>query len=345
MKKLILLSVILFITACAWTQGCVAIRNVAGISPDLLFKNISPNDKWLMSVTNRYFQAADSYKGDKFVTDTLVENKIYTLNISVLRILRNGWSIGFILPVSANSRRNYSDHGGLQWPKHTTRAFGLGDMRVTVYKWLLDPAVSKKTNIQVGLGIKLPTGDYKYQDYFYRNDTTTVLAPVDQAIQLGDGGTGIIAELSAFYSLTNKLNLFASGFYLANPREQNGVSNLKGRNATQLEIANNTTVMSVPDQYSFRVGGSFQLQKLFLTGALRYEKVPVNDLFGGDKGFRRAATIISVEPGLTYNLKRTLAFASVAIPFEREIVQNNQNNKTPAGFADYIFYFGLQFKL
>src|SRR5215475_459591 len=86
MKKLALLSLISLVTAYAWTQGCVAIRNVAGISPDLLFKNVSPNDKWLMSVTNRYFQASDSYRGDKFVTDTLVENKIYTLNISAQRI-------------------------------------------------------------------------------------------------------------------------------------------------------------------------------------------------------------------------------------------------------------------
>jgi len=345
MKKLILLSVILLITASAWTQGCVAIRNVAGISPDLLFKDIRPNDRWLLSVTNRYFEGADSYKADKFITDTLVRNKLYTLNISALRILKNGWSLGVFVPISANSRRNYADHGGLQWPKHTTRAFGLGDIRFSVYKWLLNPAVSKRANIQVGLGIKFPTGDYKYQDYFYRNDTTTVLAQVDQAIQLGDGGTGITTELSAFYSLTNKINLFVNGFYLINPREQNGVSNLKGRNPTQLEIANNTTVMSVPDQYNFRAGGTFQLQRFFLTAAVRYEKVPVNDLVGGNKGFRRAATIISAEPGLTYQMKSTLAFAYVGIPFERDIEQNAQNNKTPAGFAKYIFYFGAQFKL
>ena len=55
-----------------------------------------------------------------------------------------------------------------------------------------------------GWELKLPTGDYKYQDYFYKNDSTKVLGPVDQSIQLGDGGTGITLELNSFYSLSQK---------------------------------------------------------------------------------------------------------------------------------------------
>jgi hypothetical protein len=345
MKKLALVSFNLLLVACAHPQGCVAIRNVGGMSPDLLFENIRPGDKWILNVSNRYFEAPESYRGDKFVTDTLVRNKIYTLNISVLSLLKNGWSLGFSMPISANSRRNYADHGGLQWPKHTTRSFGLGDVRLAVYKWLLDPAISKKANIQLGLGIKLPTGDYKYQDYFFRNDTTKVLAPVDQAIQLGDGGTGITAELSAFYSVTHSVNLFISGYYLTNPREQNGVSNLKGRNPTSVEIANNTTVMSVPDQYNLRGGANFEVQRFVLSASIRYERVPVNDLIGGNRGFRRAASITSFEPGITYKMQTILAYAYIGVPFKRTIVQNAQNNSTPAGFANYIFNFGAQFKL
>jgi hypothetical protein len=346
MKKLILISFNLLVAAYAWTQGCVAIRNVGGISPDLLFENIQPNDRLILNVTNRYFEASSTYKGDKYITDTLVTNRIYTLNISALRILNNGWSIAFSVPISANSRNNGADHKGLgTLPRYTTRAFGLGDIRLTVYKWLLDPIACKRANIQVGLGLKLPSGDFRYQDYFVRNDSTKVLAPVDQAIQLGDGGTGITAELSAFYSINEAINLFVSGYYLVNPREQNGVSNLKGRNPTTTEIKNNTTVMSVPDQYTFRGGANFQFQKIALTAAVRYEKVPVNDLIGGNKGFRRAASIASVEPGLTYIMKNVLAFVYTGIPFKREIVQNAENNMTPAGFADYIVTFGVQFKL
>jgi hypothetical protein len=103
--------------------------------------------------------------------------------------------------------------------------------------------------------------------------------------------------------------------------------------------------MSVPDQYSLRGGANIQFQKIVLTAGLRYEKVPVKDLIGGNKGFRRAASITSVEPGLTYKMKKTLAFVYIGIPFKRTIVQNTENNKTPAGFANYLVSLGAQFKL
>jgi hypothetical protein len=104
--------------------------------------------------------------------------------------------------------------------------------------------------------------------------------------------------------------------------------------------------MSVPDQYSLRGGASFQFfQKIVLTAGLRYEKVPEDDLIGGTKGFRRAATIASVEPGLTYKKKNTLAFVYIGIPYYRNIKQNTQNDMTPAGFADVVWNLGVQFKL
>jgi hypothetical protein len=264
--------------------------------------------------------------------------------------LKNGWSIGLNIPISANSRKNGADHNGpTSFPKYTTHAFGLGDIRITAYKWLLDPATNKKGNIQAALGLKLPTGNFQYQDYFHRRTPvggdSTVIAPVDQAIQLGDGGTGVTIELNSFYSLSRKINLYVQGFYLINPRDQNGTSNLKGRTATPLQIKNNTTVMSVPDQYTLRGGASLQFQKLVFTAGVRYEKVPENDLIGGNKGFRRAASITSIEPGITYKMKNALAFVYIGVPFKRNIVQNTQNDMTPAGFANCVFSFGAQFKL
>ncbi|HEX5655015.1 MAG TPA: hypothetical protein VFX58_18190, partial [Chitinophagaceae bacterium] len=142
----------------------------------------------------------------------------------------------------------------------------------------------------------MPTGDSRYQDYFYRNDSTKVLAPVDQAIQLGDGGTGLTAELYAFYSLNRKINLF--------------FSKLKGRSASQLEIRNSSDVMSVPDQFGVKTGFNLQLQRIAFTAGFRYEKVPVEDLIGGSQGFRRAASISSIEPGLIYKMKTSL-FTSI----------------------------------
>ncbi len=347
MKIFILLSaMMLATTGVLLSQGCVAIRNVGGISPDLLFKNVGPDDRYILNITNRYFEASKSFRGDEPFSDTLVKNRIYTLNFSILRLFNNGWSIGVNVPISANSRHNGADHKGpLSFPKYTTHAFGLGDVRITAYKWLLNASKNSKGNIQLGLGIKLPTGDYDYKDYFVRNDSTKVFAPVDQAIQLGDGGTGFTAELNAFYSIGKVINLYVQGFYLMNPREQNGVSNLKGRNPTTAQINNSTTVMSVPDQFSVRGGANLQVKDFIFTAGLRYEKVPENDLIGGNKGFRRAATIASVEPGITYKLNSILVFANMGIPFKRNIIQNTQNDMTPAAFADWVLSFGVQFKL
>jgi len=328
------------------SQGCVAIRNVAGISPDLFFDNLKPGERCILNITNRYFEASKSFRGTKSFSDTLVTNRIYTLNLSVSAILDNGWMLSLGIPMSANSRNNGADHKGpLSYPKYTTSAFGLGDIRFTIYKWLLPFSPNQKGNIQAGLGIKFATGDYRYQDYFVRNDSTKILAPVDEAIQLGDGGTGIIAELNGFYSLGGKIKLFAQGYYLINPREQNGVSNLKGRNPTPQQVSNNTTVMSVPDQFSFRAGTTIFIQKFVFGAAFRYEAVPVNDLVGGNKGFRRAASILSAEPGVSYKMKTAMAFVYMGIPFKRNIIQNSQNDMTPAAFADWIISFGVQFRL
>jgi len=351
MKKIALLTVvILVVTTVGRTQGCVAIRNVAGISPDLLIENVKPGDKWIFNITNRYFEASRSYKGSKLFSDTLVINRIFTMNISIVRLMKKGWSAGVSIPVAANSRTNGADHNGpTSFPKYTTRAFGLGDMRITVYKWLLDSAINRRGNIQVALGLKLPTGNFEYKDYFHRQapagTDSTVIAPVDQAIQLGDGGTGITAELNAFYSVSPNINLYIQSFYLINPREQNGVSNLKGRSASPVQVANHTTVMSVPDQLSIRGGANIEFRKIVLNGGIRYEKVPEHDLVGGNKGFRRAASITSVETGLTYKMENVFVFANVGIPFRRNIVLNAQNDMTPAGFANVVTSFGVQFKL
>ena len=343
-NQFILIVVCLLHTMSGLTQGCVAIRNVAGINPDLLFKNLQSGDKFILTITNRYFEAARTYRGEEFITDTLVRNKLYTLDLSLLRTLPKGWSIAFNVPISSNSRRNSNDHGGPKTPKHKTQAFGLGDIRFTVYKWLLDALPGRKGNIQAGLGIKFPTGDFKYEDYFFRNDSTRVLAPVDQAIQLGDGGTGLTVELSGFYALDKGINIFIQGFYLINPREQNGVSNLKGRSPTEFEVANSTTVMSVPDQYNVRGGANLQFEKVGVTAGLRYEQVPVNDLIGGRKGFRRAASILSAETGGTFSMNRTILFVNLGFPFKCNIVQNAQNNMTPAAFTNFVASFGASVK-
>ena len=44
-------------------------------------------------------------------------------------------------------------------------------------------------------------------------------------------------------------------------------------------------------------------------------------------------------------MKTAMAFVYMGIPFKRNIIQNSQNDMTPAAFADWIISFGVQFRL
>src|SRR5205085_2475543 len=131
--------------------------------------------------------------------------KIFLLSTLALAVYFNSNAQGCVAIRSnggvctMNDPHDGSEHQSGNWlfginspnARRKTRSFGIGDVRLAAYYWLAQPSKAAKGNVQLGLGVKLPTGDYRYQDYFYKNDSVKVLGPVDQSIQLGDGGTGI----------------------------------------------------------------------------------------------------------------------------------------------------------
>ena len=218
-------------------------------------------------------------------------------------------------------------------------------------------AVKQKINIQLGLGLKLPTGDYKYQDFFYRNDSTKVLSAVNPSIQLGDGGTGIITELNLFYivNTARTISLYGNFYYLINPREQNGVSFTAGRIPARIDSLANNIILSVPDQFSIRVGASFNLKNWSISAGIRNEGSPVEDFMGGSEGVRRAGHNLSVEPGILYKMKKTSFYVFVPFIVNRKISQNVPDKfkskytgvytVTPGGSGNYQVFAGVLFKL
>lgn len=201
----------------------------------------------------------------------------------------------------------------------------------------------------------MPTGDYRYQDYFYRNDSVKILGPVDQSIQLGDGGTGITLEANTFYVFSKKASVYLNAFYLSNPREHNGVSTARGSAPSVTAIAYGSDVMSVPDQYMLRVGANYALNHFSFSGGMRMECVPAEDLIGGSNGFRRPGYVISVEPVVAYKIKGTQFYISVPVAIERSRTQSVpdkiRTTKTgvysqgDAAFSDYTINFGASFSL
>ncbi len=362
MRKILfsILIICCIISQDAAAQGCVAIRSTGGMCT---MEQMDHHDgstaggNWIFTANNRYFNSFRHFVGTEEQTQrtdlgTQVINHSYTLDLAITRLINKRWSVAFDMPIVSNTRSSLYEHGGKE--RHTTKSFGLGDIRFAAYNWLLDPAKKRKWNIQLGLGIKLATGDYKYQDRFYTATGTTVTGPVDQSIQLGDGGLGFTTEINAYYNINRTVSLYGNFYYLLSPREQNGTSTARGGTPSATAIANGSDVMSVPDQYMLRGGVNIQAGKLTVSGGIRNECLPAHDLINGSSGFRRPGYIISAEPGVTYAFKKFNIYAFVPVAITRNRTQSvadeisttltGKYTKGDAAFADYTVNIGMSLR-
>lgn len=360
MKKILVLFPLL-LPGMLYGQGCIPVRNLVGfgqfIQPEYNQLTEEPL-RWVLNVNSRYYKIAEQYIGNtpaNVAPEDLRVNKVYVISFSLTRFWDNGWSATIDVPLSANSRETWQEHNPSDKVRHTVHSFGINDIRITGYKWLWDPTVSHRGNVQAGFGIKLPSGDYQYQDVYYKA-SGKVVAPVDQTIQLGDGGTGFTVELNSFFTVSKRITAFANLFYLLNPREHNGVSTTYGFPVSDTVKTDGSFVNSVPDAYTIRIGANLAIINrtiLWLSG--RLEGQPTYDLIGGSNGNRRAGKIISVEPGINYRIKNITLYAFLDVPVYRATQQTvpdkiynatyNKNRTSGGGFADYLLFAGATFKL
>ena len=327
----------------AIAQGCIIVRNISGFGQYNLTDHAFSTSDWYLNITNRYFKSFRDYKGTehlKFPKDSIQTIHSFTTDFTISRLLQGGWSLSLSIPVSVNSRISKLEHGGISNPAHATRSFGLGDVRFTAYKWLLAPKANQKGNIQFGLGIKFATGDYKYEDYFYRKEDSEVLAPVNPSIQLGDGGTGIIAETNMFYIPGRRISFYGNFYYLLNPRDHNGTSNLLGRDPSSPSLINlvkaQGAINSVPDQYSLRAGGHVKFHDVLFSLGFRDEGIPVYDLLGKNNGNRRAGHNWSFEPGIIYTKGASSVYVYVPVVVATEIKQSVPDKRESAYTGKFI---------
>ena len=284
----------------------------------------------------------------------------YTLNFELSRVLKNDWSIAFNMPIESNTAITALDQ--TSGHRHTTNAYGIGDIRFAVYKWLWKLDVKRKGNLQAGLGIKFPTGKDDCLDYFYpdpNNPSARELAPIHTGNQLGDGGTGFTVEFNGFYIFNRTISLYGNFFYLISPMNQNGISNVPpgfaiyDSNFVKLLHQTGTDVNSVPDNYTIRAGANFTFDRFVATAGLRYEGAPAHDLIGKDDGLRQVGHIFSAEPGVQYKFRKSLLYSFVSIPFDRATIQTvpdkqiseitGQNFITGGHFANVLYYLGYAF--
>ncbi|MEZ5332696.1 MAG: transporter [Thermoanaerobaculia bacterium] len=233
-------------------------------------------------------------------------------------------------------------------PRAEQNASGMGDISLTGRYWML-PA-DRKHNVSLGLGIKVPTGSDDETDVYPNIDgSNAVEKPVDQSIQPGDGGWGILLDVQAFHQMRH-VTLFGSGTYLANPKDTNDTPSILvglgfGSNPTFEEEG--ILVNSVPDQYLLRLGAVAPFGSSGWAASLagRLEGLPRYDLLGDSHGWRRPGYEIFAEPGLAYSKGAWTATLNVPIGLYRNRRPNPYSGREgDATFPDYIVLTALSYR-
>jgi hypothetical protein len=355
MKKIFILLLLSYsVLQNSFSQGCVAIRQFSGIGNAVGQLNVQTKGDLNIGLNYRYFKSFRHFRGTH-EEPARVENGTEVINWSHGVDLNIGYSFtdrlfGVVsLPFAYNERSSLYEHG--RESRHMSYSGGLADMRLGVGYWILSGEKAAKGNISLGLGLKLPTGNYNAKSTFYNvgPNGSSEVRPVDQSIQLGDGGTGVSLESQGLKEFKPSIIGYYNAFYLFNPRNTNGTQTFRSRASE--------AIMSVPDQFALRAGIFYGVKKVhglgFSLGG-RLEGVPVKDLIGESGGFRRPGYVISVEPGVSYMLGNVTGTLNVPLALIRnrtrsltDIADSTQDNfrHGDAAFADYLINFSLAWRI
>lgn len=311
---------------------------------------IPERGSWSLSLSYRGLESDVHYSGSERQVhrerlETYVVNTQQALDLGLTYALTDRFSLTLGIPyVEATWAVPTPIATTPPGPRAKQTGRGLGDISLTGRYWLLDR--DRPYNVSVGLGVKAPTGEYD-QTQSYPNITGGNAVPkaIDQSIQPGDGGWGILFDLQAHRQLGN-LTLFGSGSYLANPRDTNGTPSILvglGFGGNAAFAAEGILVNSVPDQYLVRLGGAVALGEsgVGVSLAYRLEGLPRYDLIGDSHGWRRPGREMFIEPGLAYNRGASTWSLNVPIGFYRNRRPNPYSGREgDATFPDYIVLAG-----
>lgn len=241
-------------------------------------------------------------------------------------------SITITVPFSRGTHSRFYADG----QRHTVKAGGLGDVSGIANVWLRQPSSESSGNVALGLGLKTASGNNGVVDNFFLAGGSVTKSPVDQSIQLGDGGVGVILQLQAYRKLVGGASGYAYGWYLVTPREQTAVASpLAG------------VPLSVPDVYSFRSGISGALShKLGISGSLgpRIDGIPLRDLAGGSSGFRRPGYSLYLDSGVVVKTGRSTWSINVPVRvhqnFQRSLADVDRGSPGGGDLAKYLLLIG-----
>lgn len=308
-------------------------------------KLVPEKGEWQVSLAYRGLESNDHYSGTEHqrVRDregTYVVNTQQALDLGVSYTVsdRLGFTLG--IPIVKSSWAVPTPIRPVPGPRAKQEASGLGDISLTGRYWAFAP--DSRHNVSLGLGVKAPTGEYDAtQEYPNIDGTNSSIKAVDQSVQPGDGGWGILFDVQAFQQF-RRATLFANGTYLANPRDTNGTPSILvglglGNNPAFLQEG--VLVNSVPDQFLVRLGAVMPVGKsgFGVSLAYRMEGLPRYDLIGDSHGWRRPGHEMFAEPGITYSKGGSTWSLNMPIGFYRNRQPNPYSGREgDATFPKYI---------
>lgn len=278
--------------------------------------------RWLHS--DRHF-VGDEEQEHRQEEGSEVINDVHTFDLTGTYAVNKRLTLSLTLPFVSATRSSLYEHDRTN--RHTMSSGGLGDLRFVANYWLLNPDRFTNGNISLGLGFKAPTGDYKDADIRHR-PTGPELSYVDNSIQPGDGGWGVLFEFQAFQKVYDRTFLYANGTYLMTPEGQNSIGN------------------SIWDAYVARVGLQYAIwpeQGLALSLGGRIEGVPPDDLAGDTIGRRRPGYAVSIEPGITWTYKKISINVTAPVALYRNR-QNYMGRPGDAAFSDYLILSSITYR-
>jgi hypothetical protein len=305
--------------------------------------------RWQASVSWRYQKSDRHFRGreeekNRQAENSEVINRIHLAELGLTYRFDRRTSLTVTMPYLMAERSSpMRDADRVVVDRSVTQARGVSDIVVMARRLVWDPREHPASNLTWGIGVKLPTGSPNVHDTRRRivaGQEVTSVESVDQSIQPGDGGFGVVVELEGYRRFaSDRAALYASGTYLINPEGTNGVETYRGRASERY--------MSIADQYLLRTGVAYSGAAWNGWGAsvgLRLEGVPVHDLIGSSDGFRRPGYALSAEPGLTWTRgDHTLALA-VPVALERNrqrsVPDLRDGTHGDAAFADYLVTIG-----
>lgn len=327
--------------------------------------NASPYQQpgeWQVSVSSRNLISNDHYNGkaeqhERQERQNYITNRQNLVDLGISRVVTRRLSVSLGVPFVYSAWAFRSPASPLPGPRIENAQWGrgIGDVSVTSRYWIFDPGTHARWNVAAGAGVKIPTGNSRHQDRFLdvRGAVAGILGNpvpgfvpreefqyVDQSVQPGDGGWGLMLESHAFWNLRRAF-VFASGSYLANPRDTNDTPSIGAI------LGVNSTVNSVPDQYLARIGAAMPVWKGFAASlAWRMEGLKRYDLIGSSNGFRRPGTSMFVEPGVSYNKgSHTVSFNVPLAYYYNRHPSPYTGNPGDATFPRHIFLTSYAYRL